>query len=103
MDKTVKKSVGIKGIIEIPSDKSISHRAAIFSLLCDEPLKIKNFSNGADCKSSLNIVRQLGARVDYIAEKEIIITPPKRLIAPNENLYCGNSGTTMRIMCGYVL
>ena len=100
MDKAVKKSFGIKGCIEIPSDKSISHRSAIFSLLCDESIRIKNFSNGADCKSSLDIVRQLGAEVSYIEENEILITPPKELIAPKDFLYCGNSGTTMRLMSG---
>ena len=100
MDKTIKKSNGLKGEIIIPSDKSISHRAAIFSILCDKPLKIKNFSKGADCHSSLKIIQQLGAKVNFISEQEIVITPPQKIIEPKEELYCGNSGTTMRLMSG---
>lgn len=100
MDKIVKKINGLNGEIIIPSDKSISHRAVIFSLLCKEPFKITNFSKGEDCYSSLRIVRQLGAEVEFLSEKDIIITPPKEIIAPKEDLYCGNSGTTMRLMSG---
>lgn len=100
MDKIIKKSNGLNGEIIIPSDKSVSHRAAIFSLLCDKQLKIKNFSKGADCHSSLKIIQQLGAKVDFITQQEIIITPPQKFIEPKEELYCGNSGTTMRLMSG---
>ena len=100
MNKIIEKSNGLSGEITIPSDKSISHRAAIFSLLCDKPLKIKNFSKGEDCHSSLRIVQQLGAKVEFLSEQEVIITPPKVLTPPKEDLYCGNSGTTMRLMSG---
>ena len=100
MEKVIKKSNGLKGEIIIPSDKSISHRAAIFSLLCDKPLNIKNFSKGEDCHSSLRIIQQLGAKVEFLSEQEIKITPPKEIQEPNEELYCGNSGTTMRFMSG---
>lgn len=100
MDKISNLSKGLRGEITIPSDKSISHRAAIFSLLCDKPLKIKNFSKGEDCKSSLRVISQLGAKVEFLSDKDIIITPPKEITAPKEDLYCGNSGTTMRLMSG---
>lgn len=100
MDKKSKKSSGLSGEIVIPADKSISHRAAIFSLLCDNPIKITNFSKGEDCRSSLNIISKLGAKVEYLSSQELIITPPKVIQPPKEVLYCGNSGTTMRLMSG---
>ena len=100
MDKIAGKSNGLSGEIVIPSDKSISHRAAIFSLLCDKPMRIKNFSKGEDCHSSLRIIQQLGAKVKFLSEQELIITPPKSLEVPKDDLYCGNSGTTMRLMSG---
>ena len=100
MDKVVEKSNGLRGEIIIPSDKSISHRAAIFSLLCDKPLKITNFSKGEDCHSSLRVISQLGAKVEFLSEQELIITPPQKIEPPKEVLYCGNSGTTMRLMSG---
>ena len=100
MDKIIEKSNGLNGEIIIPSDKSISHRAAIFSLLCDKPLKVKNFSKGEDCHSSLRIIQQLGAKVEFLSEQDLIITPPQEIQAPKEDLNCGNSGTTMRLMSG---
>ena len=100
MDKISKKSNGLRGEITIPSDKSISHRAAIFSLLCDKPLKIKNFSKGEDCHSSLRVISQLGSKIEFLSEQDIIITPPNKIQAPEKDLYCGNSGTTMRLMSG---
>ena len=100
MDKVIEKSNGLKGEIVIPSDKSISHRAALFSLLCNEPLKVKNFSKGEDCHSSLRIIQQLGAKVEFLTEQDLVITPPKEIQAPKEALDCGNSGTTMRLMSG---
>ena len=100
MDKLIEKTNGLMGEITIPSDKSISHRAAIFSLLCEKPLKITNFSKGEDCHSSLNIVKSLGAKIEFSSEKDLIITPPKNIKAPRDDLYCGNSGTTMRLMSG---
>ncbi len=100
MDKVVQKSKGLNGEITIPSDKSISHRAAIFSLLCDKPLKIKNFSKGDDCHSSLRVISQLGAKVEFESEQNLIITPPNEIQPPKDELYCGNSGTTMRLMSG---
>ena len=100
MNKFIGKSNGLSGEIIIPSDKSISHRAAIFSLLCDKPLRIKNFSKGEDCHSSLRIITQLGAKVEFLSEQELIITPPKEIQPPKEVLYCGNSGTTMRLISG---
>ena len=100
MDKVVEKSGGLVGEIVIPSDKSISHRAAIFSIFCDKPIKITNFSKGEDCHSSLKIVEQLGAKVEFLSDKELIIYPPKDIKTPKEDLYCGNSGTTMRLMSG---
>ncbi len=84
---------------EIASDKSISHRCAIFSLLSDQPSHIKNFLLGEDTLSSLSIAEQLGANV--IREgSSVTITPPNRLSEPNNVLDCGNAGTGMRLYAG---
>ncbi len=90
----------LRGEIEIPSDKSISHRSIIFGSLCDEPLTIRNFSYGADCRATLKIMEQLGTKVEFIDDKTLKIYPPKELIAPKEVLDCGNSGTSMRLLSG---
>ncbi len=100
MNKLVKKAKYIKGEIEIPADKSITHRAFMFSALTKGKVKISNFSKGKDCLSTLKIIEQLGCEKKYINEKEIIIDAANALKEPNTLLDCGNSGTTTRLMAG---
>jgi 3-phosphoshikimate 1-carboxyvinyltransferase len=101
MQKIVKKaSISLKGEITIPSDKSISHRAVMFSALVKGTSLIKNFSNGQDPHSTLNIFKQLGVQFDFLSESEIKVFSEGKLKAPNAPLDCGNSGTTMRLMAG---
>lgn len=95
-----KKLTPLNGSIEIPSDKSISHRAAMFSLLTKGNMTITNFSKGADCHSTLGIIKQLGCDVRFKDEKTLIIDSSKAIKASFEPLDCGNSGTTMRLMSG---
>lgn len=88
-------------IDKISSDKSISHRCAIFSLLSDQKSVIKNYLKAEDTLNTLKIIEKLGAIVEY-DDDFIAITPPKEIIEPNCVLECGNSGTTMRILMGFL-
>ena len=87
-------------ISNIASDKSISHRAAIFSLLSDKTTKIKNYLFAEDTKCTLKIVENLGAKVEINAGNSVFITPNESLKEPNCILDCGNSGTAMRLFMG---
>ncbi len=58
----------IAGTVEVPGDKSISHRYAILAALAKGRSEIARFSAAADCRSSLECVAQLGAKVEKIAE-----------------------------------
>ena len=91
----------LKGEIVIPSDKSISHRAIMLSSIAEGESMITNFSNGADCRSTLNLFKQLGTEIDFINETTVKILGGK-LFPQNSNkmFYCGNSGTTMRLVSG---
>jgi len=102
MIKTVKKlNNGLKGEITIPADKSISHRAIMFSSIAEGNCTISNFSNGADCRSTLNLFKKLGVEINYIDEKTVYIKSTGRLNPINGNVFdCGNSGTTMRLVSG---
>ena len=84
---------------DIASDKSISHRCAMFSLLSDKKSKVKNFLRAEDTLNSLNIAKLLGAKVED-KDGVIEITPPKKLQEPFDILDCGNAGTGMRLYCG---
>ena len=102
MIKTVHKlNTPLKGEITIPSDKSISHRAVMFSSIAEGECIIKNFSSGADCHSTLNLFKSLGVNIQFINDKTLKIKS-NGILKPalNSTYSCGNSGTTMRLVSG---
>ena len=86
-------------IDSIASDKSISHRCAMFSIFSNQTSYIKNFLTAEDTLNSLSIVEQLGAKVKRNGSS-IEITPIDNLSEPADILDCGNAGTGMRLFCG---
>ena len=100
MQKIIYKSEkGLKGTVTIPSDKSISHRAIMFTSLARGKSVIKNFSKGQDPLSSLKVCKALGIDAEF-SNEELIVKSKGILSAPQTHLDCGNSGTTMRLMSG---
>ena len=100
MDYKTKNAKKLTGNIVIPPDKSISHRTAMFAALTKGVVNIKNFSKGADCHSTLKIIRQLGCDVQFHTDMDLTVNAKNALKAPSSDLDCGNSGTTMRMMSG---
>jgi 3-phosphoshikimate 1-carboxyvinyltransferase len=90
----------LSGSVKIPSDKSISHRAAIFGALTKGTVEISNFSQGADCRSTLKVLQQLGINVQEVSENKIIISNKSGFQESYDVLDAGNSGTTIRLMSG---
>lgn len=100
MDIVTKKDFKmLSGEVTIPADKSISHRAIIFSALAKGKSIIKNFSNGQDPRSTLNIFKQLGVQFEEEGTT-VVVNSCGVLQSSNSPLDCGNSGTTMRLMAG---
>ena len=93
---------GWQGTIDIPGDKSISHRSVMFAGLGNTPVHIKNFLHAADCLSTVGVMRALGVNVEFLNEKELIVTGRglHGLSEPLTVLDAGNSGTTLRLMMG---
>jgi len=91
----------IGGTIRVPGDKSISHRAALISLLSEGPITVANFADNADCRSSLEAAKKLGVTVEQ-REDRIILRPPEELQADDTMIDCRNSGTTVRLLSGIV-
>lgn len=92
---------GLKGTIQIPADKSISHRSIMFGSIAEGTTTVKNFLRGEDCFSTLHAFQRLG--VDIQDDGEMITIKGKGfngLQAAAEAIDCGNSGTTIRLMMG---
>ncbi len=91
----------IRGEINIPGDKSISHRAAIISALASNQINIKNFLLSQDCINTLNILKKLGVKIEKNNSNVIIHgLGIQNFIEPDDILYVGNSGTTIRLLSG---
>lgn len=85
-------------ISEIAPDKSISHRSVMFAMLANGTSTIENFLRAEDTMNSLEIVKNLGAKV--IDDGKIIQISSDGIKESFEVLDCGNSGTGMRLFCG---
>lgn len=102
MKKTILKNFkNLQGTVTIPADKSISHRAVIFSALAKGKSIIKNFSTGQDPHSTLRIFKNLGIDIQEKASNStLIVKSTGKLSKYADKLDCGNSGTTMRLLSG---
>lgn len=91
----------INGEINIPGDKSISHRSAIISAITHETVEIKNFLFSEDCINTLSVLDKLGVRTERLDDKLIVYGCGfENFKEPDNILYVGNSGTTIRLLAG---
>ena len=91
--------------MEVPGDKSISHRSAILAALAQGRSEISHYSAAADCQSTLDCLASLGVGVERIGRNggaQVAITGSgvDGLQASRRPLDAGNSGTTMRLLAG---
>lgn len=92
------------GKLEMPGDKSISHRAAMIAALSNGTSRISNFSTSEDGAATLRCLKQLGASIAHNSDVVMVQGAATRgLSAPKEPLDCGNSGTTMRLLAGVIV
>ncbi|MCR4587678.1 MAG: 3-phosphoshikimate 1-carboxyvinyltransferase [Lachnospiraceae bacterium] len=97
----LKNATALKGEIEIPGDKSISHRAVMFGSISKGTTRVQHFLNGADCLSTISCFRKMGIDIDQNGQEVIIHGNGLHgLSAPSEILDTGNSGTTTRLISG---
>ena len=95
----------LRGEYTPPADKSISHRAALFAAMCDEPVTVRNYLDSEDTASTLNAVQALGAGIEDEGQNCFVIRGVG-LHAPLEAteglLNVGNAGTLMRLLPGWL-
>jgi len=95
----------LRGEYTPPADTSISHRAALFAAMCDEPVTVRNYLDSEDTASTLNAVQALGAGIEDEGQNCFVIRGVG-LHAPLEAteglLNVGNAGTLMRLLPGWL-
>ena len=89
----------LTGGIEVPGDKSISHRVLMLASLADGESTIHGLSRGQDVKHTMEILSSLGVQLDEI-ESDALLIQGGALKESSEKLYVGNSGTSIRLMSG---
>jgi 3-phosphoshikimate 1-carboxyvinyltransferase len=101
MQQKVSPAAAISGDIVLPGDKSISHRYALIAAIAEGETRIRNYSTGADCHSTLACVRALGIEVEG-AGTEFVIRGRglDGLRQAARDLDAGNSGSTIRMLSG---
>src|SRR5256886_17704747 len=101
MELRVKRAPRIDIEITVPGDKSISHRAVIIAALSNGPCTLRGFLPSEDCMHTVNAMRALGVKIEQPEPTTLVVHGKKRVLtAPKNEINCGNSGTTMRLLAG---
>lgn len=94
------------GEVLVPGDKSLSHRAVLFSAMAQGVSRVSGVLDSADVRATIEAVRSLGARVSLDAQPDGSLAGTiegwgsRGPSAPDGPVYCGNSGTTARLLMG---
>jgi 3-phosphoshikimate 1-carboxyvinyltransferase len=101
MELRVKRASRIDLEITVPGDKSISHRTVIVAALSNGVCTLHGFLPSEDCMHTVNAMRALGIKIEQPEATTLIIHGKRRVLtAPDKEINCGNSGTTMRLLAG---
>lgn len=92
----------LHGTVDIPGDKSVSHRAIMFAAIADGVSRIDGFLEGEDTRATAAVFKQLGVRIEAPEDGVRIVhgVGIDGLLAPDAPLDCGNAGTAMRLLSG---
>ncbi len=100
--RIIRPAQGLRGSLVLPGDKSISHRYAMLAGFAEGTSHIANFSTGADPHSTLACMAAMGAKITTEDRVITVTGTGGKLQAPKDDLDCGNSGSTMRMLAGLV-
>ncbi len=99
----VEGGVPCRGTVGTPGEKSISHRAVLLAALAEGTSVVHGLSDGADVAASLAAVEAMGVAVERRSDGAVVLHGGRaHMHAPDGPLDCGNSGTSMRLLCGLV-
>jgi 3-phosphoshikimate 1-carboxyvinyltransferase len=93
----------LRGELRPPTDKSLSHRAAILGAMASEPVCIRGYLEAADTNSTLRAVERLGALVQVGADEVLVRgTGLRNAAVPDAPIDVGNAGTLLRLLPGWL-
>src|ERR1700747_180866 len=103
MELRVKRAPRIETETTVPGDKSISHRAAIIAALSNGVCTLRGFLPSDDCLRTVNAMRALGIEIEQ-PEPDVLVVHGKKcvLTPPAQEIDCGGSATTMRLLAGFL-
>ena len=92
----------LRGVLELPGDKSVSHRAIMLAAIADGASRIDGFLEGEDTRATAAVFEQLGVHIETLAPGVRVVhgVGIDGLRAPVAALDCGNAGTAMRLLAG---
>ncbi len=100
-DWKVHRAPTIQTELTVPGDKSISHRSVMLAAMSNGPCVIRGFLPSEDCLCSAAAMRALGVKIEQPEPETLIVHGTRRkFTVPEHDIDCGNSGTTMRLLCG---
>lgn len=101
MHVTITQTAAVRGELTVPADKAIGHRAALLCAVASGPTAIRPWPPGEDGQHTLAVLRQLGVGIRVVNDGvQIDGVGLTGLRAPQGDLDCGDSGTTMRLAAG---
>src|SRR3972149_9501845 len=94
----------VSGELSLPGDKSISHRAVIFSAMANGISEITNLSDGEDVSSTINCLKAIGTEIEKVGQSiKVKGKGFKNFTKPSSQLNAGNSGTSARLLSGLLV
>lgn len=100
-NKTIQPGGDLAGTFQVPGDKSISHRAVILGALSNRGCAVENFLASEDCLGTADAFRAMGVSIERQGNRlQIGGKGLDGLKAPEAPVWCGNSGTTARLLMG---
>ena len=103
MIQKFEKIESVRGELELKGDKSISHRAVMFAAMADGVSIIRNCSHSEDVRSTISCFEKLGSKFEFVNDSiKVVGKGFKGFSKPESELYAGNSGTTARLISGFL-
>jgi len=102
MELMIKEIKPFQAVIQVPGDKSISHRSIMIGAIANGITTVENFLPGEDCLSTVRCMRQLGIEIEELGPGSLKIYGRglRGLQEAGDYLDVGNSGTTIRLLSG---